>query len=298
MRCAKAASRAVLGDLALRAVVAPGSNRSERRRGRHRGRGGLAERLEAEAREGATRPLERRGRAWRRYALMSRAGKSARVPHRPRNGGRRGGKRDRHHDSGKIFRPATRNERTNRYDRRRAGRAFEPGRQRFQRGKRPETVSDPKRNQPPVNQYVPMPRFHFRTTPRGRHGVGPRTRGSPTTRIIFLGTPVDDTVAKPDHRPAADPRIGRPGQGRRDVRQPPPGGEITGLFANLRTRCSTSSPTCRPFASGRPRRPAAVLLASGRTRQALPHPPTRTRAHPPAARRRVRPGCRHRDPSS
>ena len=36
-------------------------------------------------------------------------------------------------------------------------------------------MSDPKRNQPPVNQYVPMPRF-IQDTPRGRMEWDPYSR--------------------------------------------------------------------------------------------------------------------------
>ena len=89
-------------------------------------------------------------------------------------------------------------------------------------------------------------------------------------RIIFLGTPVDDQianliVAQLIHLESEDPDkdislyINSPG----------------GLYAASRstTRCSTSSPTCRPSASGSPCPWARSLLAGGakRKRMALPN---------------------------
>ena len=43
------------------------------------------------------------------------------------------------------------------------------------------------------NEYVPVPRF-IQDTPRGRMEWDPYSRLA-NDRIIFLGTPVDDTVA-------------------------------------------------------------------------------------------------------
>ena len=91
-------------------------------------------------------------------------------------------------------------------------------------------------------------------------------------RIIFLGTPIDDTVANLIMRPAAAPREREPRQGhqhlhqlarRRDHRRCSPS----------TTRCSTSSPTSRTICIGQAASAAAVLLAAGAPgkRFALPH---------------------------
>src|SRR5438874_13206038 len=53
--------------------------------------------------------------------------------------------------------------------------------------------NQPTPNQPARGQYVPMPRF-IQDTPRGRMEWDPYSQLA-NDRIIFLGSPVDDTVA-------------------------------------------------------------------------------------------------------
>src|SRR5437879_6419418 len=78
------------------------------------------------------------------------------------------------------------------------------------------------------NQYVPMPRF-IQDTPRGRMEWDPYSRLA-NDRIIFLGTPVDDTVA---NLIIAQLLILESEDPDKDVVMyvNSPGGEITGLFA-------------------------------------------------------------------
>ncbi len=45
-------------------------------------------------------------------------------------------------------------------------------------------------------------------------------------RIVFLGTPIDDQIAKPDCCPVAVPQPGRPGKGNPDVHQLPAGSSM------------------------------------------------------------------------
>ncbi len=112
-------------------------------------------------------------------------------------------------------------------------------------------------------------------------------------RIIFLGTPIDDTVANLMiaqllHLESEDPD--------KDISiyVNSPGGEITGLFAIYDTM-QYIKPDVQTICVGQAASAAAVLLGSGTKgkRFALPARPD---PHPPAPRWRVGPGRRHRDP--
>jgi ATP-dependent Clp protease protease subunit len=145
--------------------------------------------------------------------------------------------------------------------------------------KEPETVSDPMRNQPAFNQpasnqpasnqYVPMPRF-IQDTPRGRMEWDPYSRLA-NDRIIFLGTPVDDTVA---NLIIAQLLILESEDPDKDVVMyvNSPGGEITGLFAIYDTM-QYIKPDVQTICIGQAASAAAVLLASGAPgkRFILPH---------------------------
>ena len=110
-------------------------------------------------------------------------------------------------------------------------------------------------------------------------------------RIIFLGTPIDDTVANLMmaqllHLESEDPD--------KDISIyiNSPGGEITGLFAIYDTM-QYIKPDISTICIGQAASAAAVLLAAGAPgkRFALP---ARADPDPPAPRWRVGPGGRHR----
>jgi ATP-dependent Clp protease, protease subunit len=123
--------------------------------------------------------------------------------------------------------------------------------------------------EPIRNQYVPIPRF-IQDTPRGRMEWDPYSRLA-SDRIIFLGTPVDDTVA---NLIIAQMLILESDDPDKDVVMyiNSPGGEITGLFAIYDTmqyiKCDVQTICIGQAASA-----AAVLLASGTKgkRFILPH---------------------------
>src|SRR6478609_9188319 len=85
-----------------------------------------------------------------------------------------------------------------------------------------------KRKQQMRNEYVPVPRF-IQDTPRGRMEWDPYSRLA-NDRIIFLGTPVDDSVA---NLLIAQLLILESEDPDKDIIMyiNSPGGEITGLFA-------------------------------------------------------------------
>ena len=125
------------------------------------------------------------------------------------------------------------------------------------------------RNQPPSGQYVPMPRF-IQDTPRGRMEWDPYSRLA-NDRIIFLGTPVDDTVA---NLIIAQLLILESEDPDKDVVMyvNSPGGEITGLFAIYDTM-QYIKPDVSTICMGQAASASAVLLAAGTKgkRFALPH---------------------------
>ena len=130
-------------------------------------------------------------------------------------------------------------------------------------------MTDPLRNQPARNQYVPMPRF-IQDTPRGRMEWDPYSRLA-NDRIIFMGTPVDDTVA---NLIIAQLLILESEDPDKDVVMyiNSPGGEITGLFAIYDTM-QYIKPDVQTICIGQAASAAAVLLASGAPgkRFILPH---------------------------
>ena len=119
------------------------------------------------------------------------------------------------------------------------------------------------------NQYVPMPRF-IQDTPRGRMEWDPYSRLA-NDRIIFLGTPVDDTVA---NLIIAQLLILESEDPDKDVVMyvNSPGGEITGLFAIYDTM-QYIKPDVQTICVGQAASAAAVLLTAGTKgkRFALPH---------------------------
>src|SRR5690242_4339929 len=119
------------------------------------------------------------------------------------------------------------------------------------------------------NQYVPMPRF-IQDTPRGRMEWDPYSRLA-NDRIIFLGTPVDDTVA---NLIIAQLLILESEDPDKDVVMyvNSPGGEITGLFAIYDTM-QYIKPDVQTICVGQAASAAAVLLTAGAKgkRYALPH---------------------------
>ena len=119
------------------------------------------------------------------------------------------------------------------------------------------------------NEYVPMPRF-IQDTPRGRMEWDPYSRLA-NDRIIFLGTPVDDTVA---NLIIAQLLILESEDPDKDVVMyiNSPGGEITGLFAIYDTM-QYIKPDVQTICIGQAASAAAVLLASGAPgkRFILPH---------------------------
>ena len=123
--------------------------------------------------------------------------------------------------------------------------------------------------EPIRNQYIPNPRF-IQETPRGRMEWDVYSRLA-NDRIIFLGTPIDDTVA---NLIIAQLLILESDDPDKDVTMyiNSPGGEITGLFAIYDTmqyiKCDVQTICIGQAASA-----AAVLLASGAPgkRFILPH---------------------------
>src|SRR5947207_7111257 len=119
------------------------------------------------------------------------------------------------------------------------------------------------------SQYVPMPRF-IQDTPRGRMEWDPYSRLA-NDRIIFLGTPVDDTVA---NLIIAQLLILESEDPDKDVvvYVNSPGGEITGLFAIYDTM-QYIKPDVSTICIGQAASAAAVLLAAGAKgkRFVLPH---------------------------
>ncbi len=112
-------------------------------------------------------------------------------------------------------------------------------------------------------------------------------------RIIFLGTPIDDTVA---NLVCAQLLFLESEEPDKDIHLyiNSPGGDITALFAIYDTM-KYIKPDVSTFCFGQAASAAAVLLAAGARgkRFALP---ARSRPPPPAVRRRRGPGQRHRDP--
>src|ERR1700681_832547 len=119
------------------------------------------------------------------------------------------------------------------------------------------------------SQYVPMPRF-IQDTPRGRMEWDPYSRLA-NDRIIFMGTPVDDTVA---NLIIAQLLILESEDPDKDVVMyvNSPGGEITGLFAIYDTM-QYIKPDVQTICVGQAASAAAVLLGAGAhgKRFALPH---------------------------
>ena len=118
-------------------------------------------------------------------------------------------------------------------------------------------------------EYVPMPRF-IQDTPRGRMEWDPYSRLA-NDRIIFLGTPVDDTVA---NLLIAQLLILESEDPDKDIIMyiNSPGGEITGLFAIYDTM-QYIKPDVQTCCIGQAASASAVLLASGAPgkRFILPH---------------------------
>jgi ATP-dependent Clp protease protease subunit len=127
------------------------------------------------------------------------------------------------------------------------------------------------------NEYIPNPRF-IQDTPRGRIDWDPYSRLA-NDRIIFLGTPIDDTVA---NLIIAQLLILESDDPDKDVVMyiNSPGGEITGLFAMYDTmqyiKCDVQTICIGQAASA-----AAVILASGTPGKRFILPHSRVLIHQP-----------------
>ena len=127
------------------------------------------------------------------------------------------------------------------------------------------------------NQYVPMPRF-IQDTPRGRMEWDPYSRLA-NDRIIFLGTPVDDTVA---NLIIAQLLILESEDPDKDVVMyvNSPGGEITGLFAIYDTM-QFIKPDVSTICLGQAASAAAVILSAGTPGKRFILPHSRVLIHQP-----------------
>ena len=127
------------------------------------------------------------------------------------------------------------------------------------------------------NEYVPVPRF-IQDTPRGRMEWDPYSRLA-NDRIIFLGTPVDDTVA---NLIIAQLLILESEDPDKDVVMyvNSPGGEITGLFAIYDTM-QYIKPDVQTICIGQAASIAAVLLAAGTKGKRFSLPNSRILIHQP-----------------
>ena len=131
--------------------------------------------------------------------------------------------------------------------------------------------------EPIRNQYIPNPRF-IQETPRGRMEWDVYSRLA-NDRIIFLGTPIDDTVA---NLIIAQLLILESDDPDKDVTMyiNSPGGEITGLFAIYDTmqyiKCDVSTIVMGLAASA-----AAVLLLAGAPGKRFALPNARVLLHQP-----------------
>ena len=132
--------------------------------------------------------------------------------------------------------------------------------------------------EPIRNQYIPNPRF-IQETPRGRMEWDVYSRLA-NDRIIFLGTPIDDTVA---NLIIAQLLILESDDPDKDVTMyiNSPGGEITGLFAIYDTmqyiKCDVQTICMGQAASA-----AAVLLAAGTKGKRLALEHARVLIHQPS----------------
>jgi ATP-dependent Clp protease protease subunit len=121
----------------------------------------------------------------------------------------------------------------------------------------------------PQNSYIPNPVF-IEQTNRGERQLDPYTKLF-NNRIIYLGTPVDDTVA---NLLVAQLLTLESDDPEKDISMyiNSPGGEITGLFAIYDTM-QFIKPDVTTICLGQAASAAAVLLASGTAgkRFALPH---------------------------
>ena len=119
------------------------------------------------------------------------------------------------------------------------------------------------------NEYVPVPRF-IQDTPRGRMEWDPYSRLA-NDRIIFLGTPIDDTIANLVCAQLLHLESENPDKDI-NIYINSPGGEITGLFAIYDTM-QYIKPDVQTCCIGQAASAAAVLLASGAPgkRFILPH---------------------------
>ena len=238
----------------------------------------LAERLEREARKGA-HATSNGGVSWRRYALISRGGRRSSSSSSTRPWSTRTGNRDRSLVPDETAEPRPRtDDDTPKTD------TAEAAADTSSRGAR--SVSDPIRN------YVRCPTVIQQTTPRRasvRHLLAARsTTASSSSARRSTTRSRNLIIAQLLHLESRGPRQGLL------MYINSPGGEITGLFAIYDTM-QYIKPDVQTICVGQAASAAAVLLASGAHGQAL-HPPARPGAHPPAARRRVRSGRRHRDP--
>jgi len=128
------------------------------------------------------------------------------------------------------------------------------------------------------NEYVPMPRF-IQDTPRGRMEWDPYSRLA-NDRIIFLGTPVDDTVA---NLLIAQLLILESEDPDKDIIMyiNSPGGSFTALTAIYDTM-QYIKPDIQTVCLGQAASAAAVLLSAGTKGKRLALPNARVLIHQPS----------------
>ena len=129
-------------------------------------------------------------------------------------------------------------------------------------GDRRSTPEDEPEDRSPVKNYlVPVV---IEQTSRGERSFDIYSRLL-KERIIFLGTPIDDTVAQPDHGAAAAPRERGPRQGHHPVHQLAGRRRSPALFAIYDTM-QYIKPDVSTICIGQAASAAAVLLRGGRAR--------------------------------
>ena len=131
--------------------------------------------------------------------------------------------------------------------------------------------------EPIRNQYIPNPRF-IQETPRGRMEWDVYSRLA-NDRIIFLGTPIDDTIANLICAQLIHLESDNPDKDI-NIYINSPGGDITALFAIYDTM-RFIKPDISTICFGQAASAAAVLLAAGAPGKRLALPHTRVLLHQP-----------------
>ena len=99
-------------------------------------------------------------------------------------------------------------------------------------------------------------------------------------RIVFLGTPIDDTSRQPRHRPAPAPRVGVDRARTSPLYVNSPGGDMNALFA-IHDTMQYVAPDVATICVGQAASAAAVLLAAGTPGKRYALPNARVLIHQP-----------------